>query len=56
MSSDGKMLKDMMNIKHEMEAMVLSGAPGYIEGKLIDVIELTDKDGNSTSTREEIGD
>ena len=41
MSSDGKMLKDMMNIKHEMEAMVLSGAPGYIEGKLIDVIELT---------------
>ena len=47
---DGKMLKDMMNIKHEMEAMVLSGAPGYIEGKLIDVIELTDEDGNPTST------
>ena len=49
---DGKMLKDVMNLKHEMQAMVLSGAPGYIEGKLIDVIELTDEDGNPTSTGE----
>ena len=49
---DGKMLKDMMNLKHEMQAMVLSGAPGYIEGKLIDVIELRDEDGNPTSTGE----
>ena len=47
---DGKMMKDMMNIKYEMQAMILSGAPGYIEGKLIDVIELTDEDGNPTST------
>ena len=47
---DGKMVQDMENTKHEMQSMVVNGAPGYTEGKLLDVIELTDEDGNPTST------
>ena len=47
---DGKMIKDMENTKHEMQSMVVNGAPGYTEGKILDVIELTDEDGNPTST------
>ena len=47
---DSKMIHDMLNHKHEMESIVLCGAPEYIEGKLVDVIELTDEDGNPTST------
>ena len=47
---DGKMILDILNIKHEIECMVLSGAPGYIEGKIIDAIALTDENGNPTST------
>ena len=47
---DSKMIQDMMNEKHEMEAMIVSGAPGYTEGKIIDVVELTDEDGRPTST------
>ena len=39
-----------MNEKHEMESMVVSGAPGYTEGKIIDVVELTDEEGRPTST------
>ena len=34
--------------KHEMEAMVVSGAPSYTEGKIIDVVKLTDEDGRPT--------
>ena len=47
---DSKLIQDMMNVKHEMEAMVVSGAPCYTEGKIIDVVELTDEDGRPTST------
>ena len=47
---DGKMLQDLENSKHEMQSQVVNGAPGYTEGKILDVIELTDEDGNPTST------
>ena len=47
---DGKLIMDMSNKKHEMESIVVCGAPGYTEGKIIDVIELTDEDGRPTST------
>ena len=47
---DGKLIQDVMNEKHEMESMVVSGAPGYTEGKIIDVVELTDEEGRPTST------
>ena len=47
---DGKMIQDMENTKHEMQSMVVNGAPGYTEGKILDVLELTDEDGNPTST------
>ena len=47
---DGKMILDALNIKREIESMVLSGAPGYIEGKIIDAIAITDENGNPTST------
>ena len=47
---DGKMIQDMENNKHEMQSSVVNGAPGYTEGKILDVIELTDEDGNPTST------
>ena len=50
MGWDSKLIQDMMNEKHEMQAMVVSGAPGYKEGKIIDVVELTDEDGRPTST------
>ena len=47
---DSKLIQDMMNAKHEMECIVVSGAPQYTEGKIIDVVELTDEDGRPTST------
>ena len=47
---DRKLIQDVMNEKHEMESMVVSGAPGYTEGKIIDVVELTDEEGRPTST------
>ena len=47
---DGKLIMDMLNKKHEMESIVVCCAPGYTEGKIIDVIELTDEDGRPTST------
>ena len=47
---DGKMIQDSENHKHEMQSSVVNGAPDYTEGKILDVIELTDEDGNPTST------
>ena len=44
LSWDSKLIQDMLNVKHEMECMVVSGAPGYTEGKIIDMVELTDED------------
>ena len=46
---DGKLNMDMLNEKHEMEAIVVCSTPGYNEGKIIDVIGLTDEDGRLTS-------
>ena len=47
---DGKLIMDMLNEKHEMESIVVCGAPRYTEGKIIDIVELTDEDGRPTST------
>ena len=47
---DGKLITDMLNEKHEMESIVVCGAPRFTEGKIIDVIELTDEHGRPTST------
>ena len=32
---DGKMMRDMSDVLNEMEAILVSGAPGYNEGKLL---------------------
>ena len=47
---DGKFLKDFLNIEHEILAILISGAPCYKEGKVIEIVELIDKNGKPTST------
>ena len=50
---DGSMMEDLLGIKNEVKAILASGGYGkYKEGKLLDVIELKDKDGKNTSTGE----
>ena len=50
---DGSMMEDLLGIKNEVEAILASGGyEKYKEGKLLDVIELKDKDGKNTSTGE----
>ena len=50
---DGSMMEDLLGNKNEVEAMLASGGSGkYKEGKLLDVVDLKDKDGKNTSTGE----
>ena len=50
---DGSMMVDILGIKNEVEAMLAAGGSGkYREGKLLDIVELKDKDGKNTSTGE----
>ena len=50
---DGSMMEDLLGIKNEVEAILASGGyDKYKEGKLLNVIELKDKDGKNTSTGE----
>ena len=43
---DGKMIEDLLGILNEAEAIVASGRNGkYKEGKLLDIVDLIDKDG-----------
>ena len=50
---DGSMMEDILGNKNEVEAMVASGGSGkYKEGKLLDIVDLKDKDGRNTSTGE----
>ena len=49
---DSKLVDDSHGTKHERLAVLVSGAPSYIEGKLLGVPSLVDEDGNATSTGE----
>ena len=47
------MMEDILGNKNEVEAMLASGGSGKNkEGKLLDVVDLKDKDGRNTSTGE----
>ena len=47
---DSKLIDDAHGTQHERLAVLVSGAPNYIEGKLLGVPSLVDEDGNTTST------
>ena len=49
---DGKLMKDITGTLKEQESIIVSGAPHYIEGKLLSVSKLEDEEGNPTSTGE----
>ena len=49
---DSKLVDDAHGTKLESLAVLVSGAPSYIEGKLLGVPSLVDEDGNATSTGE----
>ena len=47
---DSKLIDDVHCTKHERLAILASGAPHYMEGKLLGVPSLVDEDGKATST------
>ena len=49
---DGKLVQDTTGILRENEAILVSGAPHYLEGKLLAVSLLVDEEGQPTSTGE----
>ena len=49
---DGKLIKDVTGKEQENLAILVSGAPHYLEGKILSVARLTDDQGNPTSTGE----
>ena len=50
---DGSIMEDILGNKNEVESMLASGGSGkYKEGKLLDIVDLKDKDGRNTSTGE----
>ena len=49
---DGKLMKDVTGTLQEQESILVSGAPHFIEGKLLSVSKLEDEEGNPTSTGE----
>ena len=49
---DSKLIDDNHGTKHERLAVLVSGAPDHIEGKLIGVPSLVDGEGQATSTGE----
>ena len=49
---DSKLVDDSHGTKHERLAVLTSGAPNYIEGKLLGVPSLVGEDGQATSTGE----
>ena len=49
---DGKLVQDSTGILRENEAILVSGAPHYLEGKLLAVSLLVNEDGEPTSTGE----
>ena len=49
---DGKMMKDVDGHLQENEAILVSGAPHYVDGKILCVSKLVDDEGKPTSTGE----
>ena len=49
---DGALMKDVTGKLQENEAILVSGAPHYLEGKILCVCKLTNADGEPTSTGE----
>ena len=49
---DGKQTMDVAGVLQENEAILVSGAPHYLEGKILSVSKLVDEEGNPTSTGE----
>ena len=49
---DGAMIKDVTGSLQENEAILVSGAPNHIEGKLLSVTKLVTDEGKPTSTGE----
>ena len=49
---DGKLIKDVTGSLQEHEAILVSGSPHYLEGKILSVTKLVDKDGKPTGTGE----
>ena len=49
---DGAMFKDITGILQEHESILVSGAPHYMEGKILSVTKVVDEDGSPTSTGE----
>ena len=50
---DGKMIEDILGKLNEAEAIVTCGGNGkYKEGKVLDIVDLKDKEGKNTSTGE----
>ena len=47
---DGKQISNYLGEKEEYEAILVSGTPGYIEGKLLSVSKMKDEQGNNTSS------
>ena len=48
---DGKLIKNVTGKLQELESILVSGAPNYKEGKLLNVSKLEDK-GNPSNTAE----
>ena len=46
------MFKDITGTLQEHESILVSGAPFFVEGKILSVTKLTNEDGNPTSTGE----
>ena len=49
---DGKLIQNITGTKQENLAILVSGAPHYLEGKILSVSKLMDEDGDPTSTGE----
>ena len=47
---DGAMFKDITDTLQEHESILVSGSPHYLEGKILSVCQLTNEDGDPTST------
>ena len=47
---DGKQISNIIGEKEDYEAILVSGAPSFIEGKLLSVSKMKDELGNNTST------
>ena len=49
---DGKLIPDVTGEPQENEAILVSGAPNYLEGKILGVTKLKNEEGNPSSSGE----